>query len=68
MTALYITIVIVAGFVIVGLAIIAWLWALTTKLGSLPFGRRDDQMARRLDELDQRVQSLQREVDALKNR
>jgi FtsZ-interacting cell division protein ZipA len=69
MIALYITLVIVGGIVIVALAGIAWLWWTTARgISSAPFGRRDERSASRLDELEKQVQTLRSDVDELKNR
>jgi FtsZ-interacting cell division protein ZipA len=69
MIALYITLVIVGGIVIVALAGIAWLWWTTARgISSAPFGRRVERSASRLDELEKQVQTLRSDVDELKNR
>ncbi|MEN6519629.1 MAG: hypothetical protein ABFD46_00550 [Armatimonadota bacterium] len=62
-TAVIITLIIVAGVVLVSLAGIAWLWSVSSR-GLMPGGN----MNRRQTELENKLNNLQKEVDDLKKR
>ncbi|MEN6372420.1 MAG: bZIP transcription factor [Armatimonadota bacterium] len=62
-TAVIITLIIVAGVVLISLVGIGWLWSMTSR-GLMP----GSSAARQQKELEKKVNDLQKEVDDLKKR